>query len=137
MVDGALIKEQQRRIAAFDSVVRVVNTDSAYKLWHAMLTAPNIRVTQLAMMCEYHRLSGMYGEAAYVALRRMGDTLWRHDGAAAVGAMHKRMEGESPAMQRDTCGPPPDKRAPRWLVEWTVYELPKLPPSPDSASTDP
>ncbi len=136
-VDPALVREQQRRIAAFDSVVRVVNTDSAYKLWHAMLTAPDIRVTQFAVMCEYQRLSQVYGHASYVALQRMRDTLWRHDDRALVRRMDKRMEGESPAIRGTNCGPPPSKMAPRWLVEWTVYELPKLPPSPDTVVVEP
>jgi hypothetical protein len=58
-VDPALVQEQRRRIAAFDSVVRLVNTDSAYKLWHATVTAPDIRVAELAVMCEYHRLGSV------------------------------------------------------------------------------
>jgi hypothetical protein len=130
-----LVKEQQRRIAAFDSVVRLVNTDSAYKLWHAMLTAPDIRKAQLAMMCENAHLSDRYGRAAYVALRRMADTLWRSDDRALVARMDARLEGGSPAIRAETCGPPPEERAPKWLREWWVYDLPKLPPSPDSAGS--
>lgn len=41
--DPALVREQQRRITAYDSVVRAVNTDSAYRLWQATLTAPGQR----------------------------------------------------------------------------------------------
>jgi hypothetical protein len=33
--DPTLVREQQRRIAAFDSVVRTVKTDSLYRLWQA------------------------------------------------------------------------------------------------------
>jgi hypothetical protein len=131
-IDPALVKEQKRRIAAFDSVVRLVNTDSAFKLWHAMLTAPDIRKAQLAMMCEYQRLDNIYGRAAFVALGRMADTLWRHDDRTLVSRMDKRLEGASPAYTSTSCGPPPEKMAPKWLERWTVYELPRLPPSPDS-----
>lgn len=132
-IDPALVKEQKRRIAAFDSVVRLVNTDSAFKLWHAMLTAPDIRKAQLAMMCENARVSDMYGEAAYVALDRMADTLWKRDDPALVSRMDKRLVGPSLAYTSTSCGQPTTQMAPKWLREWTVYELPKLPPAPDSA----
>jgi hypothetical protein len=131
-IDPAVVKEQKRRIAAFDSVVRLVNTDSAFQLWHAMLTAPDIRTAQLAMMCENSRLSGINGRAAYVALDRMADTLWKRDDPALVSRMDKRLVGASPAMTSTSCGSPRERTAPKWLREWTVYELPKLPPSPDS-----
>lgn len=132
-VDPALVEEQRRRIAAFDSVVRLVNTDSAYKLWHAMLTAPDIRVTQLAVMCEYQRLGDIYGRAADDALERMRDTLWRDDDLDVVARMDQRMAGESPAMTRNSCGARPTRQAAKWLAEWWVPELPQLPPSPDSS----
>jgi hypothetical protein len=132
-VDPALRREKQRRIAAYDSVVRSINTDSAYKLWHAMLTAPDIRKAQLAMMCETARLSDRYGQAGFAALERMEDTLWKHDDRGTVARMDKRLVGESPMIGRDSCGEQTDPPAPGWLVKWYVPELPALPPSPDSA----
>jgi hypothetical protein len=133
--DPALVREQQRRVAAFDSVVRIVNTDSLYRLWQAMLTAPDIRATQLLVDCELQRLSYRYGRAAYYATKRMNDTLWKRADPAAVRRMDGRMVGGSPPISRDTCGPRPPVRAPRWLRQWTVYALPDLPPSPDDTTT--
>jgi hypothetical protein len=130
--DPSLVREQQRRIAAFDSVVRSINTDSAYMAWQAMLTAPDIRQAQLAMMCANANLDDRYGEAAFVALRRMEDTLWKHADRQLVARMDRRLVGESPGIGRDTCGPQPNPRAPDWLVHWYVPALPDLPPSPDS-----
>jgi hypothetical protein len=135
--DPALVREQQRRIAAFDSVVRTVNTDSLYKLWHAMLTASDIRAAQLDMDCEMDRLDYQYGQAAYTAMEHMRDTLWRKDDPGAVSRMDQRMAGASTPIGRDTCGPPPPARAPYWLREWYVYALPRLPPAPDSAVKQP
>jgi len=130
---SALAREQRRRIAAYDSVVHTVNTDSAFKLWHAMLTAPDIRKAQLAMMCEYARLGDRYGNAGAVALRHMLDTLWKRDDPRVVDRMDRRLVGESPGIGRDTCGPPSGPMAPAWLEHWYVPVLPQLPPSPDSA----
>jgi hypothetical protein len=130
--DAALLKEQQRRIASFDSAVRMVNTDSAYRLWRAMLTAPDVRKGQLAVMCEIIRLQYRHGRAADVAIDRMNDTLWRGADPAAVQRLDAGLSGESPQIGRDTCAPYPSQQAPYWLVHWTVYDLPKLPPSPDS-----
>ena len=129
--DPALVRERDRRIAAFDSVVRIVNTDSAFKLWHAMLTAPEIRLAQLAMMCEYGRLGNLYGEAGSVALERMQDTLWTHANRRMVSDMSRRLQGESPKIGRDTCGERTGPAAPRWLRKWYVPALPELPPAPD------
>jgi hypothetical protein len=85
------------------------------------------------MMCEYVRLSQRYGKAAFVAIRRMGDTLWKHDDRRLVSDMDRRLVGESPMIGRDTCGPPPDDLTPDWLLRWYVPALPELPPAPDSA----
>ena len=132
--DSSLVREQRRRIAAFDSAVRTVNTDSLFRLWQAMLKAPDIRKAQLAMMCENARLAGAYGKAAFVAIRRMNDTLWKYADRQAVNAMDRRLVGESPSIGHDTCGPPPSRGAPDWLMRWYVPALPQLPPSPDSGS---
>lgn len=130
--DSALVREQGRRLAAYDSVVRSINTDSAYKLWHVMLTASDIRTAQLDMLCEYLRLSKRYGRnAAHDALARMRDTLWKHDDGRRVRDMDKRLAGESPMIGRNTCGPQSDPPAPNWLAHWYVPALPALPPSPD------
>ena len=131
-VDPALVQEQQRRISAFDSVVRSVNTDSSYKLWHAMLAAPDIRKAQLAMMCENARLSDLYGKAGMQAIRRMLDTLFIRDDPKLVERMERRLVGESPGIGRDTCGDRPGATAPLWLRKWYVPSLPELPPSPDT-----
>lgn len=136
-IDPAIIAEQRRRIAAFDSVVRTVNTDSAYRLWHAMLTSKHPRVEQLAVDCEYDRLSYRYGVAASTAIRRMTDTLFRDADRRAVARLDAAMAGAGPEIGSETCKPYPTKRAPAWLRNWYVYELPKLPPSPDSADTTP
>jgi len=126
------VREQRHRIASFDSVVRSVNTDSAFRLWHVMLTAPDIRKAQLAMMCEYARLGDLYGQAGRVAIDRMADTLWKRDDPKLVSRMDRRLVGESPGLGRDICGPPVPQ-APKWLRNWYVPALPELPPSPDSA----
>lgn len=133
--DPALVQERQRRVAAFDSVVRAVNTDSLYRLWQAMLTAPDIRAAQLHVDCELSQLSYRYGRAAYYATKRMQDTLWKHADPAAVSRMDRRAVGESPPITRGTCGPPPPVRAPRWLRQWEAPPLPALPPSPDDTTT--
>lgn len=135
--DPAIGAEQLRRIAAFDSVVRTVNTDSAYRVWHAMLTSKRIRVDQLKQECEYDRLAYRYGRAAFAALTRMEDTLWRHDDPRVVARMDAALGGASPEIGRETCGPPPAERARQWLREWSVPELPQLPPSPDSGEVVP
>ncbi|HUQ46082.1 MAG TPA: hypothetical protein VM033_05490 [Gemmatimonadaceae bacterium] len=136
-IDPAIVAEQRRRIAAFDSVVRTVNTDSAYRLWHAMLTSKHPRVEQLAVMCEYERLSYRYGQAAPTAIKLMTDTLFRDSDPSAVARLDAAMVGASPELGSDSCKPLSSQRAPEWLRNWTVYELPKLPPSPDSADTTP
>jgi hypothetical protein len=133
--DPALVRERARRTAAFDSVVRAVNTDSLYNLWQAMLTAPDIRAAQLRVDCELTHLSYRYGLAAYYATKRMQDTLWKHADPAAVNRMDRRAEGSSPSITRGTCGPPPAVRAPRWLRRWEAPPLPALPPSPDDTTT--
>ena len=61
----------------------------------------------------------------------------KHADRALVTRMDRRMVGESPAYTWNSCGPPPAKRAPWWLRHWTVYELPKLPPSPDTVVVEP
>ena len=114
-LDTTLLKQQAQRRASFDSVVRLVNTDSAYKLWHAMLTAPDIRTAQLAMQCEYRRLTHRYGAAADRAIYRMSDTLWKHDDPQQVNAMKRRLEGASPPIGRNTCGTVGLPAAPEWL----------------------
>ena len=136
-IDPAIIAEQRRRIAAFDSVVRTVNTDSAYRLWHAMLTSTHPRVEQLAVMCEYERLSYRFGQASPTAIKRMTDTLFRDSDRRAVARLDAAMAGASPEISNETCGPLSPPRAPAWLRNWYVYELPKLPPSPDSADSTP
>ena len=137
-VDPALLRERDRRIAAFDSVVRLVNTDSLYKLWHAMLTPADFRTTHALMQCELVRLGYRYESAADVAIRRMQDTLWRDADGELVARLHRRMAAqESPPISRAVCGPMPPPRAPAWLRNWTTNELPRLPPSPDSATSGP
>jgi hypothetical protein len=69
--DPALVQEQKRRIAAFDSVV---------------------------------------------------------DGNA-VGRMSEGLRGESMPVTDALCGGLPEKQAPYWLRNWSVYPLPVLPPS--------
>jgi len=113
--DADLLGQQAQRRAAFDSVVRLVNTDSAYKLWHAMLTAPDIRAAQLATDCEQQRLSHRYGAAGLRAVRRMSDTLWKHDDPHQVSAMRRRLEGGSPPIGRYTCVTDSLPAAPAWL----------------------
>jgi hypothetical protein len=133
--DPALVREQKRRIAAYDSVVRTVNTDSAYRLWQATLTAQDIRTAQLRVDCEYEHLSDRYGQAWYDAIQRMQDTLWKHADPAAVKRMRARSVGESIPIGRDTCAPRPSILAPRWLREWYVPPLPALPPSASDTTT--
>lgn len=135
--DPALVRERQRRLAAFDSVVRTVNTDSLYRLWQATLTAPDVRQALLLVQCELGRLSYQYGRyAAHEATKRMQDTLWKHADPAAVRRMDQRAaERGSIPITRGTCGPLPPVRAPHWLREWWPYQLPQLPPSPDDTAT--
>lgn len=137
--DSSLVKEQKRRIAMFDSVVRSIKTDSAYKLWQAALTAPNAKVAQLAVECEYGRLNHRYGVAAAgAALDRMHNTLWRHADGTLVARLHQNLRGVAISIGAGTCGPPPREGAPYWLREWSVHPLPQLPPSPtDSAPRKP
>src|SRR6476661_9961800 len=127
--DSALVNEQKRRIAAFDSVVRTINTDPAYHLWQAALIAPNAKVGQQQAECEYGRLMYRYGIAADAAIRRMQDTLWRHADGALVTRFHQNVRGGALEADDKACGPPPPDRAPYWLREWFVYPLPTLPPS--------
>lgn len=137
--DTALVNEQHRRIAAFDSVVRGIDTDSAYKLWHWSLTLSNPKVGQQQAMCEEDRLMYRYGvPAAMAALRRMQDTLWRDVDAGQVARLGRGLKGESLPFERAICGPRRTEGAPYWLREWSVYPLPQLPPSPtDSAPRHP
>lgn len=133
--DTALVNEQHRRIAAFDSVVRSINTDSAYKLWHWSLTLSDPKVGQQQAMCEEGRLMYRYGvPAAMAALRRMQDTLWRDVDAQQVARLGRGLKGESLPVNGAICGPTTTEGAPYWLRKWSVYPLPQLPPSPtDSA----
>lgn len=136
--DPALVQEQQRRIAAFDSVVRSINTDSAYKLWRWTLTAPDAKVGQQKVQCEYDRIGFVYGNAGSIAITRMEDTLWRGVDPELVERMKVNLKGMSLPIDASVCGPHPPKQAPYWLREWTVYPLPQLPPSAtDSAPRHP
>lgn len=129
--DPALIQEQKRRIAAFDSVVRSINTDSVYKLWHWSLTLPDPKVGQQQAMCEGGRLAYRYGvPATAAALRRMQDTLWRDADPQQVARLGHGLKGESLPVNGTICGPRTTEKAPYWLREWSVYPLPLLPPSP-------
>ena len=127
--DPELVQEKQRRIAAFDSVVRSVNTDSAYRLWHWTLTAPDAKVGQQKVECEYDRILFANGRAGSMAIARMEDTVFRHVDPELVHRMKVNLKGMSLPSDESVCGPPPSKRAPYWLREWTVYPLPQLPPS--------
>ena len=129
--DPALVREQQRRIAAFDSVVRSIDTDSAYTLWHVSLTEPEVRFAQLRVLCEYDKISYRYGRAAFVAITRMEDTLWRHADPKLVVQLERNLVGPSPSLGSKTCDPMPAQRAPNWLANWYAYELPRLPPAPE------
>jgi hypothetical protein len=132
--DTALVNEQQRRIARFDSVVRSINTDSAYRLWQRTLTAPDTKLAQRDVQCEYGRLMARYGiHAAGRAIDKMEDTLWVHADGRLVATMHERLRGASMPIGRGTCGPPTD-RAPYWLQNWQVPDLPRLPPSPTDST---
>lgn len=136
--DSTLLQEQRRRIALFDSVVRSINTDSAYKLWHWTLTLPDAKVGEQQVGCEYRRLMYRYGIAGYYAITRMEDTLMRGADPDLVRQMHLSLRGESLPGGRKECGPLPAEQAPYWLRKWFVYALPQLPPSPtDSAPRHP
>ena len=129
--DTALVNEQHRRIAAFDSVVRSINTDSVYKLWHWTLTLPDPKVGAQQVECELDRIGYRYGvPATAAALRRMQDTLWRDVDAGQVARLGRGLKGESLPFERAICGPRRTEEAPYWLREWSVYPLPQLPPSP-------
>jgi hypothetical protein len=133
--DPALLAEQHRRIAAFDSVVRTINTDSVYKLWRWSLTLAAPKVGQQQVQCEVDQMMFYYGvPASMAALRRMQDTLWRGVDPQQVGRLRRGLEGESLPVTSAICGPRTTEKAPYWLREWYIYPLPQLPPSPtDSA----
>lgn len=135
--DPALMAERQRRIAVFDSVVRSVNTDSAYRLWHSTLAMADAKVGQQRVACEYQLLMYRYGRAADVAIRQMEDTLWRGVDQADVNRMRKRLVGESLPIDDKVCGPRTGDRAPYWLRTWYLYPLPQLPPSPTDTAPRP
>ena len=130
--DTALVNEQRRRIAAFDSVVRSINTDSVYKLWHWSLTLPDPKVGAQQVECEVDRIGYRYGvPATGAALRRMQDTLWRDVDPQQVARLGHGLKGESLPFERAICGPRTTaERAPYWLEKWSIYPLPQLPPSP-------
>ena len=131
--DPALVSEQHRRIAMFDSVVRSIDTNSAYKLWHWTVMLSDAKVGQ-QVECEYDCLFFRYGTAAYYAIRRMEDTVWRDGDPAQRSRTRSGLRGESLPVNEKVCGRPPGQRAPYWLREWFIYPLPQLPPSPtDSA----
>jgi hypothetical protein len=137
--DPALLAEQKLRIAAFDSVVRSINTDSLYKLWHWSLTLPDPKVGQQQVECEGGRLMYRYGvSATMTAIRRMQDTLWQNVDPQQLAWLRRGLKGESLPVNRTICGPRTTERAPYWLENWAVYPLPRLPPSPtDSAPRHP
>ena len=87
VLESQTLQEQaiNRRIAAFDSVVRSINTDSVYKLWHSSLSLSDPKVGQQRVKCEQGRLMYRYGApVAMAALRRMQDTRWRDVDARQV-----------------------------------------------------
>jgi hypothetical protein len=135
--DTSLVNEQKRRIASFDSVVRSVNTDSAYKLWHWTLTLPNPKIGQQQVECEYGRIEFQYGNAGSYAIRRMEDTVWRNVDGKALEHMRQGLRGESMPVNDALCGGLPEKQAPYWLRSWTVYPLPQLPPSATDSTPRP
>ena len=138
-VDAALVQEQHRRIAMFDSVVRTINTDSVYRLWRWSLTLPNPKVGRQQVECETGRLMHHFGIAATAAaLRNMEDTLWRNVDAEQLSRLRTGLRGISLPVNPSVCGPDTTARAPYWLRNWTVYPLPQLPPSAtDSAPRHP
>lgn len=132
--DPALVQEQARRIAAFDSVVRTVNTDSAYKLWHWTLMLPDPKRGELEVECEYFRITRHYGAAGRVAINRMRDTLWRGTDPEQLRRLREGLRGGSLSLSTEACGPFTTSLAPYWLRNWYVYPLPQLPPSPGDST---
>jgi hypothetical protein len=64
--------------AVRDSVSRLVNTDSLYRLYHAMLNAPDPHDLLQPRACEGYRLVYRYGVLPVeLAVKRMEDTVWR------------------------------------------------------------
>lgn len=62
-----------------DSLSRLVNTDSLYRLNHALITATDIPGLLQAAACEQSRLVRRHGvRPLELALRRMEDTLWKN-----------------------------------------------------------
>ena len=134
--DPKLVKEYNRRIAAYDSVVRSINTDTVYGLWRALLVADDPQAALMRVQCAYARLEYRYGaNAVFDADKRMRDTLWRGVSREALARMTASVADVDHSMGRGTCDPMPTEHAPKWLVDWTIYPLPQLPPSATDSSS--
>lgn len=75
---AAAVTRWERADFVLDSLSRLVNTDSLYRLRRAILLPADTSTLLREMHCEVVRLRWRYGSApAARAVKRMEDTLWR------------------------------------------------------------
>jgi hypothetical protein len=104
--DSAWLAYLRHDSVVIDSIARTIDTDSLYRLNHALLSVLNIRETYQAAICERTRLARTYGiRPSRRAVERMEDTLWRHEKDA-----ERRIEARMPAStlfdtSERACGP--------------------------------
>jgi hypothetical protein len=106
----------QRDSSVIDSLSRLVNTDSLYRLNEAMRTARDPRPLVHEAACERARLQNRHGlRPTTLAVRRMADTLWRPDKRRIEREIESRMpQADMITVSAKLCGygdPAPDSVA--------------------------
>jgi hypothetical protein len=79
-----------------DSISRIINTDSLYRIMHATLKSAKPSTLLQAANCETDRLSRKYGQLPFdAAYARLKDTVWRGIPKAEVDALDSRLANMS------------------------------------------
>lgn len=90
-----------------DSLARLVNTDSLYRLSRSMVRASNPVPLYQETICEQARIMRRHGvRPALLALKRMEDTLWTKGEKKLYEAMEQRMPvAHNFEIHESVCGP--------------------------------
>jgi hypothetical protein len=105
---AATLQQWLRDSTVIDSLSRLVNTDSLYRLNRAMLEARDPHDLIAPIDCEIFRLTTRHGTLpAEVAIDRMRDTLWKTADRAALRRLAS-VEGRVTMLESDAehCGDP-------------------------------
>lgn len=118
----------RRDSIVIDSLARLVNTDSLYRLYRAMLYSANPMVEYQEAICEEARILRRYGRRpGTLASERMSDTLWKPADIPLYNRIRDRMpRSHFFTISDSTCGPR-GPRAPDSIGGVSLNYTPKVP----------